>query len=165
MSDVVRSITIDGTTGAVYQGEIELVPPEVPPSSVTCSNGPTSSATLGVRANADTAEDATLARGHGAEGIGLARTEHMFLGERLAIVQRVILSTDPTDREEALGDLERQQIGDFESLLEAMDGLPVVIRLLGPATPRIPPLPSRAGARDAASGPGRPPHRRLTGDV
>ena len=134
-------ITIDGTSGVVYQGEIELVPPEVPPELDQLLEWADELRTLGVRANADTAEDATLARGHGAEGIGLARTEHMFLGERLAIVQRVILSTDPTDREEALGDLERQQIGDFESLLEAMDGLPVVIRLLDPPLHEF--LPSR----------------------
>ncbi|MGH3668824.1 MAG: PEP-utilizing enzyme, partial [Acidimicrobiia bacterium] len=125
-------ITIDGTSGVVYQGEMELVPPEVPPELGDLLEWADQFRSLGVRANADTAEDATLARGHGAEGIGLARTEHMFLGERLAIVQRVILSTNPTDREEALGDLERQQIGDFETLLEAMDGLPVVIRLLDP---------------------------------
>jgi pyruvate,orthophosphate dikinase len=96
---------------------------------------------LEVRANADTAEDAALSRARGASGIGLARTEHMFLGERLAIVQNLILSADPEQREQALADLERQQIGDFESLLEAMDGLPVVIRLLDPPLHEF--LPSR----------------------
>ena len=134
-------ITMDGTSGAVYQGEIELVPPEVPPELEELLEWADQLRSLGVRANADTAEDATIARGRGAEGIGLARTEHMFLGERLSIVQRVILATHSSEREEALADLERQQVGDFESLLEAMDGLPVVIRLLDPPLHEF--LPSR----------------------
>jgi pyruvate, orthophosphate dikinase len=134
-------ITIDGTSGAVYQGEIELVPPEVPPELDELLEWADELRSLGVRANADTADDAALARRRGAEGIGLARTEHMFLGERLSIVQRVILSTDPTERDAALADLERQQVGDFESLLEAMDGLPVVVRLLDPPLHEF--LPSR----------------------
>ena len=135
-------ITIDGTSGVVYQGEIELVPPEVPPELDDLLEWADEFRSLGVRANADTAEDATLARGRGAEGIGLARTEHMFLGERLAIVQRVILSTDP-DRE---GGRARPTWNDSRSvtsraLLEAMDGLPVVIRLLDPPLHEF--LPSR----------------------
>ena len=134
-------ITIDGTSGIVYQGAIELVPPQVPPELDELLEWADELRSLGVRANADTADDAALSRRRGAEGIGLARTEHMFLGERLSIVQRVILSTDPSEREEALTDLERQQVGDFESLLEAMDGLPVVIRLLDPPLHEF--LPSR----------------------
>ncbi|HEX6147419.1 MAG TPA: pyruvate, phosphate dikinase [Acidimicrobiia bacterium] len=134
-------ITIDGTSGAVYKGEIELVPPEVPPELADLLEWADGIRSLGVRANADTAEDATLARSRGAEGIGLARTEHMFMGERLAIVQRVILATDPEARENALAELEEQQIGDFEALLEAMDGLPVVVRLLDPPLHEF--LPSR----------------------
>jgi pyruvate,orthophosphate dikinase len=134
-------ITIDGTSGAVYKGEIELVPPEVPPELADLLEWADGIRSLGVRANADTAEDATLARSRGAEGIGLARTEHMFMGERLAVVQRVILATDPEARENALAELEQQQIGDFETLLEAMDGLPVVVRLLDPPLHEF--LPSR----------------------
>jgi pyruvate,orthophosphate dikinase len=134
-------ITIDGTSGAVYQGEIELMPPEVPEALAELLEWADELRRLGVRANADTAEDAALARSRGAEGIGLARTEHMFMGPRLAIVQRVILSTDPEERQKALDDLEKQQIGDFETLLEAMDGLPVVIRLLDPPLHEF--LPSR----------------------
>jgi pyruvate,orthophosphate dikinase len=134
-------ITIDGTTGAVYKGEIELMPPEVPAELTELLEWADGLRRLGVWANADTAEDAALARSRGAEGIGLARTEHMFMGERLSIVQRVILSTDPDERLKALDDLERQQIGDFESLLEAMDGLPVVVRLLDPPLHEF--LPSR----------------------
>ena len=134
-------ITIDGTSGAVYKGEIELVPPEVPPELADLLEWADGIRSLGIRANADTAEDATLARSRGAEGIGLARTEHMFMGERLAVVQRVILATDPEARENALAELEQQQIGDFETLLEAMDGLPVVVRLLDPPLHEF--LPSR----------------------
>jgi pyruvate,orthophosphate dikinase len=88
--------------------------------------------TLGVRANADTAADAAKARASGAEGIGLARTEHMFMGERLQVVQRVILTEDPDERKQALDALKQQQVDDFEGLLEAMDGLPVIVRLLDP---------------------------------
>ncbi len=134
-------VTIDGTTGTIYKGEIELVPPEVPPELGELLSWADEIRDMGVRANADTAEDAALARSLGAEGIGLARTEHMFMGPRLEIVQRVILSTDTAERDQALADLERQQIGDFESLLEAMDGLPVVIRLLDPPLHEF--LPSR----------------------
>ena len=158
-------ITIDGTSGGVYQGEIELVPPEVPPELDELLEWADELRSLGVRANADTAEDAALARQHGAEGIGLARTEHMFLGERLSIVQRVILSTDLSERERALADLEKQQVGDFESLLEAMDGLPVVIPPPRPSPSRVPPLPPRVGARDVASSSRRPAHRRPAGHV
>jgi len=96
---------------------------------------------MGVRANADTPEDAAEARRRGASGIGLARTEHMFMGDRLGIVQKIILSTSPEERADALGDLERQQIADFEGILEAMDGLPVVVRLLDPPLHEF--LPSR----------------------
>jgi pyruvate, orthophosphate dikinase len=134
-------ITIDGTSGAVYAGTVDVVKPEELPELHELLQWADGFRKLGIRANADTAEDATLARERGAEGIGLARTEHMFLGERLEIVQRVILSTDPEQREKALNDLEQQQIGDFESLLEAMDGLPVVIRLLDPPLHEF--LPSR----------------------
>jgi pyruvate,orthophosphate dikinase len=125
-------ITIDGTTGAVYQGEVPLVAPEATPELKTLLTWADEIRTMGVFANADTPEDAAKARELGAEGIGLARTEHMFMGERLEIVQRIILSEDPAERQDAFDRLERQQIDDFEGLLEAMDGLPVVVRLLDP---------------------------------
>jgi pyruvate,orthophosphate dikinase len=134
-------LTIDGTSGAVYVGEVELVPPEVPDELEQLLDWADELRRLGVRANADIAEDAAMARARGAEGIGLARTEHMFLGERLSIVQRIILSTDAEERSRALSDLETQQVDDFESLLEAMDDLPVVIRLLDPPLHEF--LPSR----------------------
>jgi pyruvate,orthophosphate dikinase len=96
---------------------------------------------LGVRANADTAEDSAIARRAGAEGIGLARTEHMFMGERISVVQRIILTPDGEERRKALDELRTHQIADFEGLLEAMDGLPVVVRLLDPPLHEF--LPSR----------------------
>ncbi|MDR0347329.1 MAG: pyruvate, phosphate dikinase, partial [Coriobacteriales bacterium] len=88
--------------------------------------------TLGVRANADNPADAQLSREFGAAGIGLCRTEHMFLGERKAIVQSFILSDDPAVREKALDDLLAVQTEDFYGMFKAMDGLPVVVRLLDP---------------------------------
>ncbi|MGA7272224.1 MAG: pyruvate, phosphate dikinase, partial [Acidimicrobiia bacterium] len=125
-------VTIDGTTGAVYVGEVPLVEPKETPELHQLLAWADEYRTIGVRANADTPGDAAKARQLGAEGIGLARTEHMFLGERLEIVQRVILSDEKRERDAALSRLERQQVDDFEGLLEAMDGLPVIVRLLDP---------------------------------
>jgi pyruvate,orthophosphate dikinase len=85
-----------------------------------------------VRANADTADDAARARSFGAEGIGLCRTEHMFLGERLPVVRRMILAESPDEETAALAELLEVQREDFEGVLEAMDGLPVTVRLLDP---------------------------------
>ncbi len=87
---------------------------------------------LRVRANADNGPDAARARDYGAEGIGLCRTEHMFLGERLPIVRRMILAPDEAEEEAALAELLDVQRSDFVEILEAMDGLPVTIRLLDP---------------------------------
>jgi pyruvate,orthophosphate dikinase len=87
---------------------------------------------LAIRANADTAEDAARARSLGAQGIGLCRTEHMFLGDRRSLIERVILAGDSEERNEALQALLPLQRKDFIELLEAMDGLPVNIRLLDP---------------------------------
>jgi pyruvate,orthophosphate dikinase len=134
-------ITIDGTSGEVYPGAVALEEPRPIPELDTLLGWADEFRRLGVRANADTAEDATLARAAGAEGIGLARTEHMFLGERVAIVQRIILTPDGDERSQALADLQSQQIVDFETLLEAMDGLPVIVRLLDPPLHEF--LPSR----------------------
>ena len=134
-------VTIDGTTGAVFYGAVELVEPEPLPELVELLGWADDIRALGVRANADSPEDAARARRRGAEGIGLARTEHMFMGERLEVIQEIILSSDDDARRSALRELERLQIGDFEGLLEAMDGLPVVIRLLDPPLHEF--LPSR----------------------
>jgi pyruvate,orthophosphate dikinase len=87
---------------------------------------------LRVRANADTAEDATRARDMGAEGIGLCRTEHMFLGERRVLIERLVLAEDAAERDAALAELLPLQRTDFIALLAEMDGLPVTIRLLDP---------------------------------
>src|SRR5260370_27950291 len=87
---------------------------------------------LRVRTNADLPEDARRAGEFGAEGIGLCRTEHMFLGDRLPIVQRMILADTPDEERAALEQLRAQQESDFVGILEAMDGLPVTVRLLDP---------------------------------
>lgn len=134
-------VTLDGTRGCAYRGEMDLVPPESLPELTELLSWADDVRTLGVRANADTAADALSARQLGAEGIGLARTEHMFLGERLEVVQRIILSVDDEERNQALDELEQLQIADFEGILESMDGLPVVVRLLDPPLHEF--LPSR----------------------
>ncbi|MGI9578328.1 MAG: putative PEP-binding protein, partial [Microthrixaceae bacterium] len=127
-------ISINGSTGQVVLGELELTEGAVPEEfDLVLSWADEIRGThLGVRANADTGEDAARARLYGAEGIGLARTEHMFLGDRLPLVQRMILANDVQEEEAALAGLLEQQRGDFLELFEAMDGLPVTIRLLDP---------------------------------
>ncbi len=87
---------------------------------------------MGVRANADNPEDAQLSRDFGAQGIGLCRTEHMFLGERKQIIQTFILNEDEAIREKAVDDFFEAQTGDFYGMFKAMDGLPVIVRLLDP---------------------------------
>jgi pyruvate, orthophosphate dikinase len=127
-------ISIDGTTGDVYLGEVRLVEGVLPDEFTTLLGWADDirSGHLGVRANADTPDDAARAREFGAEGIGLCRTEHMFLGERLPTVQRMILAGTPGEEEAALVDLLEMQRRDFLALLEVMDGLPVTVRLLDP---------------------------------
>jgi pyruvate,orthophosphate dikinase len=134
-------LTIDGTSGRVYVSAVDLIAPEHLPELDELLQWADDLRTMGVWANADTREDALEARRRGAEGIGLARTEHMFLGERLNVVQRVILASDDDARQSALEELETLQMGDFEGLLDAMDGLPVVVRLLDPPLHEF--LPSR----------------------
>ncbi|CAN5143136.1 pyruvate, phosphate dikinase [soil metagenome] len=125
-------ITIDGTTGHVYLCASPLIEPPPVPELATLLGWADEVRTLAVRANADTPEDAVIARQGGAEGIGLARTEHMFLGERTEVVRKIILTREEKARAEALAELRALQVADFEGLLEAMDGLPVVVRLLDP---------------------------------
>ena len=122
-------ITIDGGTGRVFLGELPLVDPEPSPELEVLLDWADDVRRLGIRANADDAEGAAVARSWGAEGIGLARTEHMFLGDRLPVVRSIILEED-TDQ--ALEELARIQADDFTDLLETMDGLPVIVRLLDP---------------------------------
>jgi pyruvate,orthophosphate dikinase len=125
-------ISIDGTSGIVVLGAVDLVLPELSGDLDTILAWADEFRTMGVRANADNPEDAQLSRDYGAAGIGLCRTEHMFLGDRKAIIQSFILTDDPSVREKALADLLKVQTEDFYGMLKAMDGLPVVIRLLDP---------------------------------
>ena len=125
-------ISIDGTTGSVVLGAVELVLPELTGDLDTILEWADEFRTMGVRANADNPEDAELSRNFGAEGIGLCRTEHMFLGDRKQIIQSFILNDEPAIREKALADLLAAQTGDFYGMFKAMDGLPVIVRLLDP---------------------------------
>jgi pyruvate,orthophosphate dikinase len=126
-------ITIDGGTGRVIVGSVPLVPPQIDESFGTVLGWADDLRRLRVRANADTPEDAVRARQFGAEGIGLCRTEHMFMAEdRLPIVRDMIMADSEAARRAALERLLPMQQGDFEGILEAMAGLPVTIRLLDP---------------------------------
>jgi len=125
-------LTIDGSTGRVFSGALTIEPAQPSPALETLLSWADEHRRLQVWANADTPDVAAVARAAGAEGIGLARTEYMFGGERLAVVQQLILSTNPRDRANALEELEKLQVGDFERLLETMDGMRVVVRLLDP---------------------------------
>jgi pyruvate,orthophosphate dikinase len=128
-------ISVDGTNGTVMLGQVDVTAGETPPEFETVLGWADDirAGHLGVRANADNGPDAANARRHGAEGIGLCRTEHMFLAEdRLPIVRKMILASTPDEEEKALEALRKAQRSDFEEILEAMDGLPVTIRLLDP---------------------------------
>lgn len=143
-------ISIDGSSGKVYLGEVPVVPSPVVEYFEGRMHPGADDADelveavhrmmafadrkrrLRVRANADNAEDALRARRFGAQGIGLCRTEHMFLGDRRELVERLILADTETEREESLKALLPLQKQDFVELFEAMDGLPVTIRLLDP---------------------------------
>jgi pyruvate,orthophosphate dikinase len=150
------ALSIDGTTGKVYLGELPVEPSPV----VRYFEGELSPAAdplvaavhrllshadtvrrLGVLANADTGADAARARRFGAAGVGLCRTEHMFLGERRVLVERLILASDEEQRVAALDALLPLQRDDFVKLFAAMDGLPVIVRLLDPPLHEfLPPL-------------------------
>jgi pyruvate,orthophosphate dikinase len=135
-------ITIDGGKGTVMIGEVPLVPPAIDENFGTVLSWADELRRLRVRANADTPEDAAKAREFGAEGIGLCRTEHMFMAEdRLPVVREMILARDEDERRAALQRLLPLQQGDFEGIFEAMAGLPVTIRLLDPPLHEfLPPL-------------------------
>ncbi|MGH2829961.1 MAG: putative PEP-binding protein, partial [Actinomycetota bacterium] len=125
-------ISIDGTSGKVFLGKVPLKAPTMSSEFATLLSWADKARTLKIRANADTPEDAAKAREFGAQGIGLARTEHMFLGDRSALVERLILATTPAEEQAALDALLPLQREDFKGILKAMDGLPVTIRLLDP---------------------------------
>ncbi|MFM9873233.1 MAG: pyruvate, phosphate dikinase, partial [Fimbriimonadaceae bacterium] len=127
------TITMDGSSGKVYLGELKLIAPEVSGSFGTLMEWADEFRTMKVRTNADNPRDAQQALEFGAEGIGLCRTEHMFFeADRLPLVQELILTKDETVRQEMLDKLQVVQQGDFEGIFEAMDGLPVTIRLIDP---------------------------------
>ncbi|HZU56605.1 MAG TPA: pyruvate, phosphate dikinase [Actinocrinis sp.] len=177
-------ISIDGTDGSVYDTEIPVVSSPV----VEYFEGHGSQtgdpvvaavarllqiadrrARLGVRANADTPADAARARRFGAHGIGLARTEHMFLGDRRPIVERLILADTQQDRANALSRLLELQRADFTGLLAAMDGLPVTVRLLDPPLheflPDLTELSVEIAVADATHQPVEPSRRELLAAV
>ncbi len=149
-------VSIDGTTGEVGTGErgrtgldagavtsvdrlLEAADVVRCPPSTAADGG--RRAIVAVLANADTGDDAARARELGAEGIGLCRTEHMFLGARLPVVQRAILAEGADEEREALAELAAAQQHDFEAILAAMDGLPVTVRLLDPPLHEFLPSP------------------------
>ena len=131
-------ISIDGRTGEVFVGATGTSTTEAPAELATLLDWADrirsgADVPMAVRANADTSADAAHARFLGAEGIGLCRTEHMFLADdRLPLVRRFILTDDPAEEAAALADLEAVQQHDFEGILQVMDGLPVTVRLLDP---------------------------------
>ena len=154
-------VSLDGATGRVVRGEVQLRQAE--PSGelqtmlgwadeVRAGDNP-GGLRLGVRANADTGEDAGVARGFGAEGIGLCRTEHMFLAEdRLPVVREMILADDPDGEAAALEKLRVVQKADFVEVLAAMDGLPVTVRLLDPPLHEFLPSTDELEVKEATSG-------------
>jgi pyruvate, orthophosphate dikinase len=140
-------LSIDGTTGEVFAGEVPVVDSlvvrwfeghseassdDLVAAVARIMEHADATRRLGVRANADTPDDAARARRFGAQGIGLCRTEHMFLGDRKALVESLILAETSDEQEQALAALLPLQRDDFVGILEAMDGLPVTIRLIDP---------------------------------
>ena len=171
-------VSIDGTTGRVYLGELPVQPSPVvryfegdlgPEDDKLVSavhrllSHADTRRRLGVRANADTGPDAARARRFGAEGVGLCRTEHMFLGERRPLVERLILAEDTEEREAALAALLPLQRADFEQIFRAMDGLPVTVRLIDPPLHEfLPSLEELAVKVGVAQALGHDPGRDLT---
>ncbi|MDE2578985.1 MAG: pyruvate, phosphate dikinase [Hyphomicrobiales bacterium] len=128
-----ETITIDGSTGQVMDGAVKMLEPELSGDFATLMSWADGARRLKVRTNADTPNDARIARQFGAEGIGLCRTEHMFFDEeRIIAVREMILADDEKGRRAALAKILPMQRGDFAALFEIMSGLPVTIRLLDP---------------------------------
>ncbi|MFF2204302.1 pyruvate, phosphate dikinase [Streptomyces sp. NPDC058145] len=172
-------ISIDGSSGKVYLGEVPVVPSPVVEYFEGRMHPGADDADelveavhrmmafadrkrrLRVRANADNAEDALRARRFGAQGIGLCRTEHMFLGDRRELVERLILADTEEEREESLKQLLPLQKKDFVELFEAMDGLPVTIRLLDPPLHEFLPDITELSVRVALAEARQEPHENL----
>jgi pyruvate, orthophosphate dikinase len=145
-------ITIDGGSGEVIVGEVPLVPPQPGEAFETILGWADDLRRLKVRANADTPEDAAKAREFGAEGIGLCRTEHMFMAEeRLPVMREMILASNEEERRGALEKLLPLQQADFEGIFEAMAGFPVTIRLLDPPLHEFLPPPEEATSEQMAA--------------
>src|SRR5690606_33046344 len=127
-------LSLDGSTGEVFSGQAKTVDPDTESGQLAeFMKWVDEFRTTGVRANAETPRDAAQARKFGAEGIGLARTEHMFFeGDRIKHVQEMILSKDAAKRQAALDKLLPEQRKDFYELFKVMDGFPVIIRTLDP---------------------------------
>src|ERR1039458_1922998 len=148
-------LSIDGATGEIMLGAVELTEATAPkePATILGWADAIRKGHLSVRANADTGHDAATARSLGAEGIGLCRTEHMFLAEdRLPIVRRMLLATDAADEVAALEELRVAQRADFIEILAAMDGLPVTVRLLDPPLHEFLPSTEELAVKEAAVG-------------
>ncbi len=156
-------VSLDGGAGIVVAGQVPLTSASPPAAFATVLSWADDirRGHLAVRANADTGEDAANARGLGAEGIGLCRTEHMFLGEdRLPVVRRMILADTPAEEAAALEELRAVQREDFVAILAAMDGLPVTVRLLDPPLHEFLPSTEELAYKDATVGL-NPEERRL----
>jgi pyruvate,orthophosphate dikinase len=171
-------ISVDGRTGRVYAGSVPVRPSPVVryfEGDLTAYGDPLLAAVqrlmihadhaarLGVHANADTAADAARARRFGAVGVGLCRTEHMFLGDRRVLVERLILADGDAERASALAELLPLQRADFVELLAAMDGLPVTVRLIDPPLHEfLPPLEELTARVARAEALGEDPGRDAT---
>ena len=126
-------ITVDGSSGEFYGGRMEMETSSNSPEVATLLEYADQFRRLGIRANANTPDEAIMARSHGAEGIGLARTERMFLGnDRIQIMRKMIMSRSQQERKEHLDSLLPMQISDFTEFFRSMAGFPVIIRLLDP---------------------------------
>ncbi len=127
------AITIDGSTGSVYLGDIPTIEPKLTQDFKTILDWAEKAKKIGIRANADTPEGAKLARQYGAQGIGLCRTERMFnAGNRIGLFVEMIMAQNIQDRKKVLSKLGKLQKSDFIKILKAMEGYPVTIRLLDP---------------------------------
>ncbi len=157
-------ISLDGASGEVMLGALEMAASKPPPEFDTILTWADAirKGKLAVRANADTGEDAANARKLGAEGIGLCRTEHMFLApDRLPIVREMILANTPAKEVKALEKLRAAQQADFEEILEAMDGLPVTVRLLDPPLHEFLPSVEELRVKEAKKGLSKKEHQLL----